>query len=104
MLYSKPHKARLLRLFEGVEGREPQYILAKNAMDYLGLLIDRKHDLKRFFQVHPDVLSGCWHLVIGEDWQQETLQQLHWLRDRLHKRGVDVAGLSEPHSTTAQTS
>lgn len=101
MLYSKPHKARLLRLFEGVEGREQQYVLAKNALDYLSLLIDRNHDLKRFFQVHPDVLSGCWRLIIGEGWQQETLQQLHWLRDRLHNRGVDVTGLPDPCSATA---
>ncbi|MFQ6575940.1 KAP family P-loop NTPase fold protein [Pseudomonas sp. UM16] len=101
MLYSKPHKAMLLRLFEGAQGREQQYILAKNALDYLSLLIDRNHDLKRFFQVHPDVLSGCWRLVIGEDWQQETLQRLHWLRDRLQQRGVDVAGLPEAGSTGA---
>ncbi|MFJ1338414.1 P-loop NTPase fold protein [Pseudomonas caricapapayae] len=101
VLYSKPHKQRLLKLLEGMEDREQQYVVAKNALDYLSLHLDRNSDLPRFFASHPDVLNSCWHLVIGEKWRKETNDQLHWMRKRLQERGVDVAILPPPCSSSA---
>ncbi|WP_422418765.1 KAP family P-loop NTPase fold protein [Pseudomonas sp. GZD-222] len=100
-LYSKPHKQRLLKLLEGMEDREQQYVLAKNALDYLSLQLDRNSDLRRFFAAHPDVLSSCWRLVIGEKWREETIERLHWMRKRLQERGIDVAVLPAPCRSTA---
>lgn len=101
VLYSEPHKQRLLKLFEGLDDREQQYILAKNALDYLSLQLDRNSDLPRFFAAHSDVLSSCWRLVIGEQWREDTNERLHWMRKRLQERGVDVAALPAPCSSTA---
>ncbi|MNJ25670.1 KAP family P-loop NTPase fold protein [Pseudomonas alkylphenolica] len=98
VLYSKPHKQTLLKLLEGGADREQQHVLAKNAMDYLSLQLDRNDDLQELFKAHPEVLSSCWRLVISEQWRQETNEMLHWMRGRLEQRGIDVAGLPDPCS------
>lgn len=100
VLYLNPHKQVLLKALEGAYDREHQFILAKNAMDYLSLQLDRNTDLPRFFADHPDVLSSCWRLVIGEKWREDTNERLRWIRKRLQERGVDVVGLLAPCSPT----
>lgn len=96
VLYCAPHKQALLAVLKGVEDREQQHVLAKNALDYLSLQLDRNADLPGFFATHPEVLSSCWRLVISEQWLQDTHETLHWIYSRLQQRGIDVAGLPEP--------
>lgn len=100
VLYSNPHKQALLKLLQGSDDREQQYVLAKNAMDYLSFQLDKNDDLQGLFKAHPEVLSSCWRLVISEQWRQETNETLHWMRSRLEQRGIDIAGLPDPSSAT----
>lgn len=103
MLYCAPHKQALLAVLEGDEDREQHYVRAKNALDYLSLQLDRNADLPEFFAAHPEVLSSCWRLVIGEQWLQDTHETLQWMYSRLQQRGIHVAGLPEPPGRQVET-
>ncbi|MFG0916455.1 P-loop NTPase fold protein [Pseudomonas sp. CJQ_11] len=95
LLYQSPHKKCLINFLQAEVDSSQVSIVAKNTIDYIGLVSNRMNSFSGFASDNRDLIEACWRAIIRENWNIKGQQDVEHIKSRLEGWG-GVSGLSLP--------